>query len=234
MAPKVILLDIEGTTSSISFVHRVLFPLALSRLRNYLSEHKGDTELERELGRLWDRTQHGVVPTEGMAETLAPLLEKFIQDDVKDTTLKWVQGKIWKEAFEKQEVFGHVYSDVPQAFAAWKKRGLALYIYSSGSVEAQELMFRHSEAGNLALYLSGYFDTTTGHKREKASYEKIIAAVGEKANAILFLSDVKEELEAATAAGMQVCLLLREGVSSAGYEGAVAKDFSEVSLLFEL
>lgn len=222
MPVKAVICDIEGTTSAISFVHKVLFPLSSERLDSYLAKNSANTELQQQLKSLG-------VPAEKCADTL----KDFIRKDVKDTTLKWVQGKIWKEAFEDGSIKGHVYGDVPAIFQRWKDSGVKIFIYSSGSVEAQKLMFRYSEAGDLSKYLDGYFDTTTGMKRENASYGKILAAIGFSASETLFLSDIVEELTAAASQGIQTCLLLREGAKApAGYLGSSATDFNEVNARF--
>ena len=229
MAIRAVVCDIEGTTSSISFVHKVLFPLALDRMDAYLAEHAADKEVSEQLESLWQRMGGKAAAAPEKTAALAEQLKKYIREDVKDTTLKWIQGKIWKAAFEAGTVKGHVYPEVPEFFKRWKEAGLTLYIYSSGSVEAQQQLFGYSEAGDLRVYLSGYFDTTTGMKRDAASYAKIAAATGFAASNMLFLSDIVEELDAARATGMQTCLLLREGVQpKAGYDGAKAADFRAV------
>lgn len=226
---RAILCDIEGTTSSISFVHRVLFPLSLEKLPAYIDAHFEDPEVAQQLDVLWRK-----IESEGdKKRLLTEALLEFIRKDVKDTTLKWVQGKIWKAAFEAGQVKGHVYPEVPVFFRQWISNNLKIFIYSSGSVEAQKDLFKYSEAGDLGQYLSGYFDTTTGMKRESASYEKIAGKVGYPPAEILFLSDITEELDAAVAAGMKTCLLLRENAAApAGYGGAAARDFSEVNARF--
>lgn len=199
-----------------------MFPLSLEKLDSYLANNSEDPELSRELARLQ------VAPGK-----YGDTLKDFIRRDVKDTTLKWVQGKIWKEAFEGGVMKGHVYPDVPEYFRRWKEAGSKIYIYSSGSVEAQKLMFRYSEAGDLTRHLDGYFDTTTGMKREDASYAKILAAIGCEARAVLFLSDIVEELNAAASQGIKTCLLLREGAQAPqGYAAPVAADFAEVNARF--
>jgi enolase-phosphatase E1 len=233
VAIQAVVCDIEGTTSSISFVHKVLFPLALEKMDAYLAAHAADKDVAEQLENLWQRMgRTAATPAEKLA-ALAEQLKEYIRTDVKDTTLKWVQGKIWKEAFETGSVKGHVYGEVPEYFRRWKDAGLSLFIYSSGSVEAQQQMFSYSEAGDLTVFLSGYFDTTTGMKRDAASYAKIASATGFAAADTLFLSDIVEELSAAQAAGMQTCLLLREGVQAKpGYAGAMAADFHEVHKQF--
>lgn len=233
MAIQAIVCDIEGTTSSISFVHKVLFPLALERLDAYLVSHAADKDAAEQLENLWQRMGRTAASPAEKSAALAEQLKEYIRNDVKDTTLKWVQGKIWKEAFEAGSVKGHTYPEVPEYFRRWKETGLTLFIYSSGSVEAQQQMFGYSEAGDLTVYLSGYFDTTTGMKRDAASYAKIASATGFAAEEMLFLSDIVEELAAAQAVGMQTCLLLREGAQpKAGYSGAKAVDFREVDEQF--
>lgn len=228
---RAVVCDIEGTTSSISFVHRVLFPLAMERLPEYLENNYSNPDVAEQLDILWKKiTPSGAADKK---EALLETLQDYIRKDVKDTTLKWVQGKIWQVAFETGQIKGHIYPEVAGFFRRWISHGVKLFIYSSGSVEAQRLMFGHSEAGDLSPLLSGYFDTTTGMKRETASYEKIAGATGFLPAEMLFLSDIVEELNAATAAGMQTCLLLREGaVVPQGYGGAKAADFGEVDAQF--
>ncbi|GAB4433807.1 MAG: acireductone synthase [Turneriella sp.] len=228
-----VICDIEGTTSSISFVHKVLFPLSLERMDAFLQEHRSDQAVLAQLGALGQKLYGDQLPEKDLVTLLAPVLKDYIIKDVKDTTLKWLQGKIWKEAFESGAVKGHVYPDVPGALRAWYASGLKLFIYSSGSVEAQQLLFRYSEAGDLTSYFSGYFDTTTGGKREGNSYAAIAAQTGFSPRELLFLSDVVEELSAAESAGVQTCLLLREGATAPpGYAGKSAADFNEVHRLF--
>lgn len=235
MAPRAIICDIEGTTSSISFVHRVLFPLSLERMDAYLEANRHDQELESQLANLSERigSGHALGGESERLQALSSQLKDYIRNDVKDTTLKWVQGKIWKQAFESGAVKGHVYPEVPEYLRRWKSAGRSIFIYSSGSVEAQQLLFRHSEAGDLTDLIDGYFDTNTGMKREIDSYRKIVAASGFAAGEMLFLSDIREELDAAAGAGLKTCLLLRENaVAPADYRGKTAADFSAVDTQF--
>jgi len=228
-----VICDIEGTTSSISFVHKVLFPLSLQRLDSFLQLHAGDSAVREQLEALACRLYGSARPEGDLVALLTPVLRGYIEKDVKDTTLKWIQGKIWKEAFESGAVKGHVYPDVPAVLRTWYEAGISLFIYSSGSVEAQQLLFRYSEAGDLTPLFRGYFDTTTGGKRESASYAAIAHRAGIPPERLLFLSDVVEELSAARSAGLQTCLLLREGAPApAGYSGPKAVDFTEVQQLF--
>jgi enolase-phosphatase E1 len=230
---QAVVCDIEGTTSSISFVHRVLFPLSLERMHAYLRENASDAGLKAQLEALWQQLFPGQPQAADAPDILERKLVEFIQNDVKDTTLKWVQGKIWKQAFESGVVKGHVYPEVPAFFERWSSHGTKLFIYSSGSVEAQKLLFRYSEAGDLTRHLSGYFDTVTGAKREAESYRAISRAIGFEPSGTLFLSDIVAELDAAQASGMRTCLLLREGaVAPAGYAGHTATDFAGVGSQF--
>jgi len=227
---KAVVCDIEGTTSSISFVHRVLFPLSLEALPGFLRDHAQDADVAKMLGPFYE--QIGASGPDSLKLALETLQE-YIRKDVKDTTLKWIQGRIWKQAFEAGAIRGHVYDEVPGCLRAWKERGCNIFIYSSGSVEAQRLMFRYSEAGDLSGCLDGYFDTTTGGKREAASYRKIAEVIALDPREIVFLSDVVEELAAAEASGFQTCMLLREGAQApAHFTGKTAADFSQVNAYF--
>jgi enolase-phosphatase E1 len=183
VTPKAILVDIEGTTTSLSFVHETLFPYARARLPAYVAAHGGD--LETLLG--------------------------WMDVDAKVTELKDIQGKIWAEGYAAGELKGQVYPDAAQALRRWHAAGIRLAVFSSGSVPAQKLIFGHSDQGDLAPLFSGWFDTTTGPKREAASYAKIAAALGEAPGEMLFLSDIVQETDAAKAAGLRALLIDREG-----------------------
>jgi enolase-phosphatase E1 len=182
MPIRAILTDIEGTTSSIAFVTDTLFPYARARLADYVAEHGGD---------------------------LAQLLG-WMDADAKEPVLKDIQGRIWGEGYADGTLQGHVYPDAVAGLRRWHAAGLALYVFSSGSVAAQKLIFGNSGAGDLTPLFSGYFDTTTGPKRDAASYTKIAEVIGMAAGNILFLSDTFEEAVAARAAGMVALLIDRE------------------------
>jgi enolase-phosphatase E1 len=193
--PKAILLDIEGTTTSIAYVADVLFPYARARIPAWVPIHRD--ELAPVLA--------GMPPGDPIE-----ILLGWMDVDAKETALKDIQGRIWREGYEAGELKAHVYPDTPVALRRWTDAGIELCIYSSGSIEAQKLIFGYSEEGDLTGFLSGYFDTTTGPKREPGSYTKIAAALNLAPADILFVSDVAAETEAARAAGLQALLIDRD------------------------
>ena len=200
-----VLTDIEGTTSSISFVKDVLFPFARQRLPAFVVTHADKPEVQHWLHEA--AKDAGEILTD--QDTIVALLQQWIDEDRKATSLKALQGMIWEEGYRDGEFRAHIYADVAPALRKWKQRGLDLYVYSSGSVTAQKLFFGHSEVGDLTSLFSGYFDTETGPKRQADSYRRIAAAIDSAANEILFLSDSVEELDAARSAGMETTLLAR-------------------------
>ena len=163
-------------------------------------------------------------------DAAATVLEGWIDADKKVTPLKTLQGLIWRQGYEAGELKGHVYPDTPEYLRKWHARGLKLYVYSSGSVEAQKLIFAHTAHGDLTPLFSGYFDTRIGGKREAQSYKTILRDTGLPAEAMLFLSDVGEELDAARAAGMKTCQLLRDDKARPATAHPQARNFSEVRL----
>lgn len=204
MTIQAIVTDIEGTTTSISFVHETLFPYAARQLPDFLrsnSDEYGDTiaAVREEAGE----------PQADLERVIAILLE-WIEQDRKATPLKTLQGEVWREGYRTGAYRGHVYEDAWRALTEWHARGIALYVYSSGSVQAQKLLFGHSSFGDLAPLFSGHFDTGVGHKRETESYLGIAKSIGLAPSTILFLSDVREELDAAAATGMKTIHVIRE------------------------
>jgi enolase-phosphatase E1 len=204
-AIRAIVTDIEGTTSSISFVKDVLFPYARKRLPAYIETHADHADVQHWLHEA--AKEAGIV--EATRQEIIELLLRWIDEDRKSTALKALQGMIWKDGYESGEYRAHMYPEVAARLHAWRGEGLHLYVYSSGSVPAQKLFFRYSEAGDLRPLFAGYFDTETGPKREPDSYRRIAAAIGERPEHVLFLSDIVEELDAAAAAGLRTGWLLR-------------------------
>jgi enolase-phosphatase E1 len=200
----VILTDIEGTTSSISFVKDVLFPYARRELPRFVREHGHDPEVRRWLD-LVAAENGGICSDDVITETL----QGWIDQDRKHTALKALQGMLWREGYERGDYRGHIYGDAAQALRDWHEAGHRLAVFSSGSVGAQKLLFAHSEAGDLTPLFSAFFDTEMGHKRDADSYRLIADALDRRPEDVVFLSDVVEELDAARDAGMRTVLLDR-------------------------
>jgi enolase-phosphatase E1 len=238
---RAILLDIEGTTTPIAFVTEVLFPYARTHLRTYLERHAGEPEHDALLARLRDEHASDVQSGESVprwvdepptARTAAVVgyVEWLMDRDRKSTALKELQGRIWEEGYRRGLLQSNVFPDVRPALHRWREQGLTIAIFSSGSVLAQQLLFRHSSDGDLTRFLDSYFDTRVGPKTEPESYLKIAAAIGHPAEACLFLSDVTRELEAASTAGIQVHLVVRPGNAAAppGHGFPVIRSFNEI------
>jgi enolase-phosphatase E1 len=204
MPVSAILTDIEGTTSSISFVKDVLFPYARRALPGFVQEHGQDPEVRRWLDVV--ATEHGSICSD---DVIVETLQGWIDQDRKHTALKALQGLIWEAGYRDADFTAHIYPDAAPALREWHAQGYPLYVYSSGSVPAQKLFFGHSDAGDLTPLISGWFDTEIGGKREADSYRVIAERVGVAPGNILFLSDVVEELEAARDAGLQTRLVDR-------------------------
>lgn len=202
---KAILTDIEGTTSSIAFVKEVLFPYAREHLAEYVAAHAQESSV-RELLEEANRLVGGGLDD---AAVVAKMID-WIDTDQKVTPLKSLQGLIWEAGYRNGDFKGHMYDDAVCHLRAWHETGIQLYVYSSGSVWAQKLLFAHTEYGDLTPLFSGYFDTHVGPKKEQESYQKIAAAIGLPTQQVLFLSDIAAELDAARTAGMQTCQLVRE------------------------
>jgi enolase-phosphatase E1 len=213
-AIRAVLLDIEGTTTPISFVFDVLFPYAARNVGPYLTEHQKDFKLQpvlRELREKRDAEQWSAGPGSPEIESLAAYARHLMSQDSKFSALKSLQGEIWQDGYASGELNGHVFDDVPPALRRWREKEKRIFIYSSGSVLAQKLIFGHSNHGNLAELIDGYFDTAVGHKSESDSYGRIASEIGVGAPQILFISDAVKELDAARAAGMSVTLSIRAG-----------------------
>ena len=203
-SPRVVLTDIEGTTSSISFVKNVLFPYARKALPAFVAEHGQEPEVRR-----WLDVVAAEIGGACQDALVVETLQGWIDQDRKHTALKALQGMIWKSGYERGDYQAHFYPEVAAVLKGWHAQGKTLYVYSSGSVPAQKQFFGFSEAGDLTALVSGWFDTEIGGKREADSYRNIVKAIGVPAGEIVFLSDVVEELDAAREAGLQTRLLDR-------------------------
>ncbi len=200
----VVLTDIEGTTSSIAFVKDVLFPYARRELPRFVREHGRDPDVRRWLDAV--ATEHGGICSD---DVIVETLQGWIDQDRKHTALKALQGMLWRDGYMRGDFRGHVYQDAVAALRDWHAAGHRLAVFSSGSVDAQKLLFGHSEAGDVAPLFSAFFDTEIGTKRDPDSYRRIAESLGQPPGEILFLSDIVEELDAARTAGMRTFLLDR-------------------------
>lgn len=223
---RFVLTDIEGTTTSVDFVYETLFPYFRKHLEELLDMTHMDTvrscfEESKELAKA--DGLHLISNKDVILQ-----LHAWSVEDRKVTPLKQLQGILWKKGYASGEIKGHVFDDVQPALNKWKAEGLELGVYSSGSIEAQKLIFGHSIHGDLTPYFSAYFDTNSGHKREIDSYKNISSKLNISEGQVLFLSDIKEELEAAQAAGMQTCQLVREK-NKQSWQLAVA-NFNEITI----
>ncbi|WP_053118685.1 acireductone synthase [Pseudomonas sp. P1.31] len=207
MSIKAIVTDIEGTTSAVSFVFDVLFPYAAKHLPDFVRQNADRADVAEQL----DAVRRDSNAPQADVERVVEILLSWIEEDRKATPLKALQGMVWAQGYHAGQLKGHVYPDAVEALQRWHAAGYQLFVYSSGSIQAQKLIFGCSEAGDLTPLFSGYFDTTSGPKREAQSYTNIQQAIGVAPEEILFLSDIVEELDAAQAAGLQTCGLAREG-----------------------
>jgi enolase-phosphatase E1 len=221
---SVVLLDIEGTTTPVSFVYEVLFPYAQQKVKNYVEQHWNDPELQSDIDVLVEQAaalsdaadEPGSLPDDRSdVDTFRSAVVKYInwqmETDQKTTPLKAIQGRIWRSGYEQGELEAPLFDDVKPALEAWNDRGVPVYIYSSGSVEAQKLLFAHTSDGDLTERLDGYYDTTTGNKKEAGSYTSIAEDIGVAPEQVLFITDNLQEAEAADEAGCRALLSIRPG-----------------------
>ena len=236
---QAILLDIEGTTTSIQFVYQTLFPYARKHIAEFL-EQQSESPIVRDavnqLHREWEadaREQDCPRWSQGTdqetRDSAAAYCRWLIDRDRKSTPLKSLQGMIWERGYQSGELRGHVYPDVPVAFERWRRKEKTISIFSSGSILAEKLIFAHTDFGDLTRLLTAHFDTTTGAKKEPESYRKIAAVLGKPPGAVLFLSDSVAELDAARSAGMETALSARpENPGPGPHEHRVVRSFEEV------
>ena len=222
---RAILTDIEGTTTSLSFVKDVLFPYARARIGDFVRAHATEPEVARLLE---DARREAGAPLD--LDGLIAQLQRWIDEDRKVTPLKALQGMIGEAGYRNGDFTGHVYADAVAGLRRWHAQGVRLYVYSSGSVQAQKLLFGYSDAGDLTPLFSGYYDTAIGHKREAEAYRRILADIDLPGEDVLFLSDIREELDAAHAAGMRTVWLVREGQVESSAVHAESRDFDAIIL----
>jgi enolase-phosphatase E1 len=219
---RTILLDIEGTTTPLDFIYKVLFPYARSHAQQFLKQHGSSSDVRVDIDalrqeNLAEMRQDLSLPAlrndtqAAEVESLVAYLEWLVARDRKSTALKSIQGKIWEDGYKSGQLRGQVFEDVPRALRRWQQQQRNVYIFSSGSVLAQKLLFAHTTAGDLTVYISGYFDTTAGAKVDALSYRKIAYALQRSPSEIIFVSDVTTELDAAKSTGLQTLLSERPG-----------------------
>jgi enolase-phosphatase E1 len=231
---RAFLLDIEGTTTPVSFVYDVLFPFARQRLAAFMLSPRGERHLPAVQAERARETEPRAprFDENDPSPSAAAYLRWLMDRDRKSTALKAVQGEIWEDGFRAGALTGRVYPDVPPALARWTAAGRTVAIFSSGSVLAQKLLFGHSDQGDLTPHLAAYFDTTTGPKRDPESYRAIARALDTAPGDVVFVSDVREELDAAVAAGMETRLCVRPGApeTPAGGPHPLVRTFDEIDL----
>ncbi|MEK6302601.1 MAG: acireductone synthase [Acidobacteriota bacterium] len=231
----VLLLDIEGTTTPIDFVYKVLFPYARAHAAECLSSHRSEVadDIEGLLHENAEDIARGLDPPaikSGAVDELASYVHWLMDQDRKTTALKSLQGKIWEAGYLAGELHSQVFEDVPRAFKRWQEQGKNICIYSSGSVLAQKLLFANTEAGDLTGFINSYFDTNIGPKKVAESYTRIGAALAVEPSAIVFVSDVTAELEAGASAGLETLLCVRPG----NHPQTGASEFSEIHSFDEI
>ncbi len=226
---QAIVTDIEGTTTSLSFVHEVLFPHAREHLPAFVREHAEEPEVHRWLQATAEQAGDPRMSLEHRVE----VLQQWMAEERKITPLKMLQGLLWENGYARGAYTGHVYPDAAAWLKTWHEQGIRLYVYSSGSIKAQQLLFAHTAHGDLTPLFSGYFDTLTGPKQAVESYQAIARTIGLPPENILFLSDMLPELDAARAAGMRVIHLIRDSEPKDQPAHPQARDFNEVRALLE-
>ena len=223
---KLYLFDIEGTTTDIQFVHKVLFPYSSQHLKTYVLEHQDHPVVKKAIIDTQSTVQEEdkkSIDVNGVIE----ILLFWIKSDRKHPALKEIQGLIWDSGYSRGDFKGHVYSDVKPFFEKIMSKA-QIGIYSSGSVHAQKLIFGYSEVGDLTPMISYYFDTKVGGKREASSYTNIVRETGYAASEIHFFSDIIEEIEASLAAGMQATQVVRPGTKPAAKQ--TIETFNQVQI----
>lgn len=227
---RAIVTDIEGTTSDIRFVHNALFPYARQHLQSFIVQNQQQPAVSSTLNDL----RQEIAQPEASIGQLTETLFSFMDEDRKSTALKALQGMIWREGYLNGDFKGHLYPDVLPAFKQWQSQGIALFVYSSGSVAAQKLLFGYSDEGDITSLFSGYFDTHVGAKREVDAYRNIASQIDLPASELLFLSDIHQELDAAQQAGWHTVQLIRGEADAESIHRQVNR-FDQINLeLFSL
>ncbi len=201
---KAIITDIEGTITPISFVKDVLFPYSNQKIESFIKENLNNPEVLKIL-----KDIKNIENKELTLDEIISTLKKWIEEDKKITPLKEIQGLIWEEGYKTGQLEGYIYPDAYKNLKLWFDNGLKIYVYSSGSVKAQKLLFSNTNYGDINYLFSGYFDTNIGNKKNKESYLKIAKEINISPENIIFLSDNPDEVIAAAQSGMKVIRLVR-------------------------
>jgi enolase-phosphatase E1 len=224
-----VVLDIEGTTTPVEFVYRTLFPFARAQAAEYLERERHTDACREAVALLREEQTLDVARGESPPEPIPAYVLWLMDRDRKSRGLKLLQGHIWEAGYRRGELRGHVFGDVPRAMERWQPRGIAIYIYSSGSVLAQRLLFGSTPVGDLTKFLRGYFDTAVGPKTSADSYRRIAGAIGLQPAEILFVSDVEGELDAAADAGFRTLLCVRsDGSVTEGGRHPIVRTFDDI------
>ena len=235
----VVVLDIEGTTTPIDFVHKTLFKYARLNMRDFLNKNKNSGIIKKALNEIMrtfkdneNSISNELVGSTGHGfsiENAAAMLNHLIDIDSKAPQLKLIEGMIWEEGYRNGRLKGEVYSDVPVFMKKWAYLGKDICIYSSGSILAQKLIFSTTKYGDLTSYITGYFDTGTGRKTDPESYGKIAASLKKDPGRILFLSDSQAEINAAASKGFRAIMVQRDGNPDMNANPGIVSSFSEIA-----
>ncbi len=232
-----VLLDVEGTTTPVDFVHKVLFRYAIDHITEFIRENWHCDSVKKALAGLntvnnissfKKQGNYNDADLEESIENYSDIIKKMINSDSKDGSLKVIEGMIWENGYRKGELRGEVYQDVPETMKKWRDLGKHIFIYSSGSVLAQRMLFETTNFGDLTVYIEGYFDTEIGGKKEPGSYIRISSVLQYNVGRIAFLSDSLQELDAASSAGFKTVLVQRNMVNEINGRPAVC-DFKEIA-----
>ncbi|RLV59114.1 acireductone synthase [Parashewanella curva] len=224
MGIRAIVVDTAGTTTDLSFIEDTLFSYSLEKLPAFLEQHQNDVLVD---SCICDVREMALEPDADIAR-IAAILQQWIKDDRKATPLKTLQGLIWKQGYDEQEFTGHIFPDFIEAIKHYTENNMRVYSFSSGSVDAQKLLFAHSDGGDLTPLFSGHFDTRTGNKTDPQAYLNILNTTSLSPKQVLFISDRQEELKAAQAAGLNVCLMSRDAGVQSQYQQITS--FNDLSL----
>jgi enolase-phosphatase E1 len=225
MKIQAIVTDIEGTTSSIEFVHKVLFPYSVKIIPEYLRNYAQEPEIAAIITAIKQEIDKENASLDEVIKTLM----SWIKQDKKNTSLKALQGIVWEYGFRNNEFKGHLYEDAYRNLEKWHQQDIKLYVFSSGSIKAQQLLFGNNEYGDLTYLFSDYFDTNIGSKKEIAAYQSIATTIQTNPENILFLSDVVAELDAAKAAGYNTILVVRDELPKKSDRHIIVNNFDRIT-----